>query len=116
MTPTDDPSEAPPVREISATELKAMMDRAERFELIDVRTPAEREKASIGGSRLLDQRTYDALIAEDPDTPIVFHCHLGDRSRAAADHFRQLGFTHLYNVRDGIDGWSRLVDPSVPRY
>ncbi len=104
------------MREIPATELKAMMDRGERFELIDVRTPAEREKAVIGGSRLLDQRTYDALIAEDPDTPIVFHCHLGDRSRAAAEHFRQQGFTNLYNVSDGIDAWSRVVDPSVPRY
>ena len=107
---------APPVREITATELKAMRDRGEAFELVDVRTPAERAIARIEGSRLLDQAVYDAILEKDRDAPIVFHCHFGDRSRAAAEHFRQRGFTHLYNVRDGIDGWSRLVDPSVPRY
>ena len=110
---TDEP---PAVREILATELKAMMDRGEAFELIDVRTPAERAIATIAGSRLLDQETYEALLRLDPEVPIVFHCHLGDRSRAAAEHFRQQGFLNLCNVRDGIDGWSRLVDASVPRY
>lgn len=106
----------PPVREISAVDLKAMIDRGEAFAFIDVRSPAERAVAVIPGSRLLDQATYEALLAADPDAPIVFSCHFGERSRAAAEHFRQRGFTKLYNVRDGIDGWSRLVDPAVPRY
>ena len=92
------------IREISALDLKAMMDRGESFELIDVRTPAEREVAVIEGSRLLDQETYQALLRADPDAPIVFSCHFGERSRAAAEHFRQQGFTNLYNVHDGIDG------------
>ena len=113
MTNTD---QAPPVREISSTDLKAMMDRGERFELIDVRTPWEREIATIAGSRLLDQAAYDSLIGRDPETPIVFCCHFGERSRAAAEHFRQQGFGNLYNVRDGIDGWSRMVDGSMARY
>src|SRR5688572_24865090 len=104
------------VREISATELKAMRERGEAFDLIDVRSPAEREIAVIPGSRILDQETYDELLRADPDARIVFTCHFGDRSRAAAEHFRQQGFTNLYNVRDGIDGWSRNVDPGVPRY
>jgi len=93
-----------------------MMDRGQVFELVDVRTPAERSIAAIAGSRLLDQETYDSLLKLDPEAAIVFHCHLGDRSRAAAEHFRQQGFVNLYHVSDGIDGWSRTVDPSVPRY
>ncbi len=110
---SDDP---PPVREIPATELKAMRDRGEAFELVDVRTPDERAFAAIAGSRLLDRETYESLLQLDPEAPIAFHCHFGDRSRAAAEHFRQQGFVNLYNVRDGIDGWSQFVDPSVPRY
>jgi monothiol glutaredoxin len=108
--------ETPAVREIPATELKAMIDRGERFELVDVRSPAERGVARIAGSRLLDQEAYDAMIRMDRGTPLVFYCHHGHRSRAAAAHFRELGFTNLSNVRDGIDGWSRTVDPSVPTY
>jgi rhodanese-related sulfurtransferase len=104
------------VHEISAVDLKAMIDRGEAFELIDVRTPAERAIAVIEGSRLLDQAAYEALLGLDPETPLVFVCHHGNRSRAAAHHFRQKGFGKLYNVRDGIEGWSATVDPSVRRY
>jgi monothiol glutaredoxin len=104
------------IQEISARELRAMMDRGESFELVDVRTPAEQSIASISGARLLDQAAYDALVQMEPQTPIVFFCHRGTRSRGAAEHFRQQGFENLYNVRDGIDGWSRDVDPSVPLY
>ncbi|QJR14930.1 rhodanese-like domain-containing protein [Usitatibacter palustris] len=107
---------APVVREIPATELKAMFDRGETFELIDVRTRAERSIAEIHGSRLLDQGSYDALTQLDHDTPLVFTCHHGERSRQAAQHFAQLGFENVSNVSDGIDGWSLSVDPGVRRY
>ena len=113
VMPTDD---APPVHEISVSDLKSMMDRGDRFELIDVRTPAERERAVIEGSRLLDQSVYDELLQADLDARIVFCCHHGERSRQAAEHFRQRGFTNLFNVHGGIDAWSQLIDPRVPRY
>lgn len=106
----------PAIQEISATELKAMRDRDEPFELIDVRTPMERAFAAIDGSRLLDEETYHALVAMDPGTKLVFHCHHGERSRAAARHFLEQGFGDVYNVSDGIEGWSLNVDPSVRRY
>jgi monothiol glutaredoxin len=111
-----DPTSPPAVKPLSATDLKAMIDRGERFQFIDVRTEAERAVARIPGSRLLDQATYDELVELDPSTPMVFTCHLGDRSRAAAEHFRGLGFRNLFNVVGGIDAWSQQVDPSVPRY
>jgi rhodanese-related sulfurtransferase len=108
---------APPnVQEIPATELKAMIDRGESFELIDVRTPGERDFAAIEGSRLLDQEAYQSLLGMDPGTTLVFCCHFGERSRAAAHHFLERGFEDVRNVSDGIDGWSLFVDPSVKRY
>ena len=86
------------------------------LELVDVRTDHERAIAAIEGSRLLDRAYHDALIQRDRDTPIVFMCHHGIRSRAAAEYFRDRGFTNLYNLSGGIDAWSTLVDPTVPRY
>ena len=104
------------ITQISAIDLKAMRDNGAAFELVDVRTDGERAIAHIEGSQLLDQALHDRLLTLDPGTPIVFQCHHGIRSQSAADYFLQKGFTNLYNLRGGIDAWSQLVDPSVPRY
>jgi monothiol glutaredoxin len=109
-------TDSPTLREIPATELKAMLDRNEPLQLIDVRSPGEHAFAAIAGARLLDEATYKALLELDRDTKMVFQCHHGARSRQAAHHFVQQGFTEVYNVSDGIEGWSLNVDPSVPRY
>ena len=113
----ENPNEPPRVRQISATELKAMMDRRLSFELVDVRTEDERAIAKIEGSRLLNEESHHYLLSLDRNTTIVFHCHHGIRSQSAAEYFlREAGFRNLYNLRGGIDAWSQLVDPSVPRY
>ena|SRR5947207_5632248 len=108
--------ERSPIQQISALELKAMIDSALPFQLIDVRTPEERDIAVIAGSRLLDQAYHDGLLALDADTPFVFQCHHGIRSQHAAEYFRERGFRRLYNLSGGIDAWSVSVDPSIPRY
>lgn len=105
-----------PIRQLSAPELKGMIDAGEAFQLVDVRTPEEREIAAIAGARLLDQAYHDALMALDRDTPLVFQCHHGIRSQRAAEYFREQGFRRLYNLSGGIDAWSASVDPSIPRY
>jgi len=105
-----------PIRQLSAPELKAMIDTGEPFELVDVRTDDERAVAFIEGSRLLDRAYHDELLQRDRDTPLVFQCHHGIRSQQAAEYFRQQGFTNLSNLLGGIDAWSQLVDRSVMRY
>ncbi|HXG55803.1 MAG TPA: rhodanese-like domain-containing protein [Vicinamibacterales bacterium] len=104
------------IRQLSAPDVKAMIDSGVPFELVDVRTIEERAIATIEGARLLDRRCHDDLLAMDRATPIVFQCHHGIRSQSAAEYFLQQGFSNLYNLRGGIDAWSVLVDPAVPRY
>ncbi len=104
------------IRQLTATELKAMIDAGSRFEFVDVRTEWERDRAKIEGARLLDQEYHDALMGLDRETPLVFQCHHGIRSQGAAEYFEQAGFTNLFNLAGGIDAWSALVDQSVPRY
>ncbi len=105
-----------PIRQISAPDLKALLETGTALELVDVRTEEERQIAAIDGARLLDQAYHDALLRLDRETPLVFQCHHGIRSQRAAEYFQQLGFTNLSNLSGGIDAWSALVDPSVPRY
>jgi monothiol glutaredoxin len=105
-----------PIQQLSPTDLKKMLDSGARVELVDVRTPEERAIAVIPGARLLDQSCHDALLLLERDTPIVFHCHHGIRSQSAAEYFLQAGFRNLFNLAGGIEAWSQMVDPAVPRY
>jgi monothiol glutaredoxin len=109
-------SPAPGVQYMSATELKAHLDRGEAFELIDVRTEQERAIAAIEPSSLLDDGVHERLLGLDRDSPLVFLCHHGMRSQAAAEYFLRAGFRNVHNVIGGIDAWSTEVDASVPRY
>ena len=104
------------VRQITASELKAMLDAGTLLELVDVRTEWEQEAARIPGFRLLDQSYGDYILGLDRDTPVVFQCHHGIRSQAAAEYCAHQGFKNVYNLVGGIDAWSLTVDPSVPRY
>jgi monothiol glutaredoxin len=115
MTPPSTPS---PVKQITAQELKSMLDRQLPLSLYDVRTDAERAIATIPGARHLDQAAAAELAAPetDRDALIVFHCHHGMRSQSAAMHFAALGFSNLCNLVGGIEAWSTAVDPSVRRY
>ena len=65
------------IRQLSAPELKALMESGAPFELVDVRTEDERAVATIEGSRLLDQAYHDHLLALDRNTTLVFQCHHG---------------------------------------
>ncbi len=93
-----------------------MLDAREPFEFIDVRTDEERALAHIEGSRLLDKAYGDYILGLDRTTVLVFQCHHGIRSQAAAEYCVQAGFTTVYNLIGGIDSWSTDVDPLVPRY
>jgi monothiol glutaredoxin len=106
----------PVIRQISPSELKAMIDEGANFEFADVRTETERSLARIEGARLLDRAYHDHLLTLDKETPIVFQCHHGVRSQSAAEYFEGLSFSNLYNLSGGIDAWSLKVDASVPRY
>lgn len=112
----DNPNEPPRVKQLTVQELKAMIDKKERFELFDVRTNQERAISQIPGARQLDAEGQRYLESLPKDTAVVFHCHHGGRSQQAAEAFLGRGFSKVYNVRGGIDAWSLTVDPSVARY
>lgn len=110
----DNPNAPPPVQPMSVTELKRRLDAGSVLRLLDVRGPAERQAAQIAAAVPLEEAAEIESLPED--TPLVFHCHTGVRSRAAAERFRLLGFRNVYNLEGGIEAWSVEIDSSVPRY
>lgn len=104
------------VQQMSVQDLKRRLDAGDARELFDVRTPEERAKASIPGTRLMTPEEAERIASLPRDTVLIFHCHYGGRSQAAAEHFAGMGFTQVYNVVGGIDAWSQQIDAEVPRY
>jgi monothiol glutaredoxin len=112
----DNPNAPAEVKQLGVAEVKKMLDAGTTFAFYDVRTPEERATASIAGSTLLDAAATAELEKLPKNTPLVFHCHHGGRSQAAAEHFRSQGFTNVHNMVGGIDAWSQEIDRTVPRY
>ncbi len=100
------------VRQMPVSELKRRIDAGQAGELFDVRTPEERAKASIPGTRLMTPEEAERIATLSRDTPLIFHCHSGGRSQAAAEHFAAMGFTEVYNVVGGIQAWSTEIGPA----
>ncbi len=109
----DNPNAPKPVNQLSATELKAMMDQGEPLHLIDVRPESERAIAVLPNDERLDEQK---ILSLPKDTTLVFYCRTGNRSNGVAEHFRQQGFTNVHNLAGGIHGWHNEVDPSVRKY
>ncbi len=117
----DQSFEAPPppaqVQNIHPEDAAKMLENDPELFLLDVRPENERQLAAVGRSRMIDQALAEEIINTwDPERPLVFICHIGQRSLQAAEFFTQKGFRQVYNVTGGVDAWSLTVDSSLPRY
>lgn len=105
------------VPEIDALELAQRLAELNPPVIIDVREPDEHAYCHIEGALLKPLGAIVRWSTElDREGEYVMQCHTGVRSRQAANYLQSLGFKHVSNLRGGIDAWSALVDPSVPRY
>jgi rhodanese-related sulfurtransferase len=81
-------------------------------QLIDVRTPEEREAGRIPEDTA--HIPFDELQARaaelDREQPVVFYCRSGDRSASAADAFAASGFD-ASSLAGGIVGWQEAGRP-----
>lgn len=48
---------------------------------------------------------YLGQIAKDKARPVLVYCALGTSSSAATDKLRKSGFSEVYGLRGGINGW-----------
>jgi rhodanese-related sulfurtransferase len=105
--------------EIDCQAVKAKLDGGAPFLFVDCREPDEYATTRIDGTTLLPMSQLVDRAAElEPYKygEIVVHCHHGGRSLRVVNWLRQQGFDHAINMAGGIDQWSQVIDPSVPRY
>ena len=102
------------IREVSIADVKALLDRGERFHLIDVREDSEWVNGHLPGARHLCkgivERDIEAAIP-DHNAPIVLYCGGGFRSALAADSLQQMGYTDVASMDGGWRGWTEAGLP-----
>jgi rhodanese-related sulfurtransferase len=96
------------IREVTIDEVKAKLDRREKFLLIDVREESEYAADHLPGAVHLGkgiiERDVEARVP-DQNTPMVLYCGGGFRSALAADNLQKMGYTLVLSMDGGIRGW-----------
>ncbi|MGA9968399.1 MAG: rhodanese-like domain-containing protein [Terriglobales bacterium] len=96
------------IREVTIDEVKAKLDRKEKFLLIDVREESEYAADHLPGAVHLGkgiiERDVEARVP-DQNTPMVLYCGGGFRSALAADNLQKMGYTQVLSMDGGIRGW-----------
>jgi rhodanese-related sulfurtransferase len=108
--------------EISVTELAAKLaDRNTTYQLVDVREPQELALVKLPNFINLPLSEHADWSPEiytrlDKDLPTFVLCHHGMRSAQMCQWLISQGFTQVSNIIGGIDAYSNLVDPGLPKY
>jgi adenylyltransferase/sulfurtransferase len=111
-------AEEKPVNTITARELKNRLDAGERIQVVDIREPHEWSIAKFDGALAIPlAQLYRRVDELDPTVDTVVLCKVGTRSVFAIKALEQAGYTGpVYNLQDGLNAWTREVDPSQPEY
>ncbi len=103
--------------EITALDLRGLLDSSEPPLVLDVRNPEEALICRIEAAVLIPLPELPARLHEiNRLRPIVVHCKSGKRSAKAIELMSAAGFSRLTNLQGGILAWIKDVDPSLPSY
>jgi rhodanese-related sulfurtransferase len=103
--------------EISPELVSEMMEAGESLILLDVREDWEWEKSHLEGAIHIPlPGLSDRVLELDPQKETIVYCHHGDRSIDGCLMLWDLGFRKIRSMTGGIEAWSELIDPTVPRY
>ena len=105
------------IREVTVDQVKDMLDRGTRFELIDTREESEFARGHLPHARPLSkgiiERDIETAIP-DRGAPIVLYCGGGFRSALAADNLQKMGYTNVLSMDGGWREWIEKRYPTEP--
>jgi rhodanese-related sulfurtransferase len=116
------------IKEVDIAQLAAVLQQQADTILIDVREPAEFAKQHIAGAVNYPRGVLEMNIHKHPkvaansneteralqqlaQSPMYVICHSGGRSALATASLQQMGFTDIYSVSTGMQGW---LDAKLP--
>ena len=96
------------IPQLTVDQVKAKLDRGEKFHLVDVREESEWARDHVAGAVHLGKGIIERDVEQRlPETwaEIVLYCGGGFRSALAADNLRKMGYTNVFSMDGGIRGW-----------
>lgn len=94
--------------EISVEETHQLLQKKEPIVLLDIREKEEIALGYIEGTAFLPQGLLSEKVENllpDKNVPVVVYCAGGIRSLAAAKLMKERGYTHVFSMAKGINGW-----------
>ena len=105
------------MKEKTVSQLKAMLDGKEDFQLIDVREPHEYDICNLSATLIPMGDIADHVAEIARDKPVVIHCRSGKRSATIIQFLEEnQGFQNLYNLKGGILAWAAEIDTTMASY
>lgn len=96
------------INEISPQILKSKIDNNEKLIIIDVRETDEWETGKIPNaihlSKGIIERDIEKIIT-DNQSNIVVYCSGGYRCALVADSLQKMGYTNVFSLDTGLQGW-----------
>ena len=111
------PDRAGGVALVGPRELQRLLEGNDPPVLVDVRPLQERRLARLAPDRHVPLSDLPRFLAELPrDRPVVLYDQFGAQARRAGEYLAQQGFPLVVALEGGLDEYSRVADPSIPRY
>jgi len=94
-------------KNVSANELAAMLKNKD-FIFVNVHIPFVGDIAETDLSIPYDQIDQNlSQLPADKNAKIVLYCRSGRMSQIAAEKLASLGYTNIWNLKDGMVGWEQ---------
>lgn len=90
--------------------------RSEGGVIVDIRDAHSFAEGHIPGSTHLDNHSLpDFIAAADLDQPLIVSCYHGHSSQSAAAYLAHQGFSDVYSLDGGFEGWRTQFPQDIER-
>lgn len=105
----------PNEKEITVSELKKLLDKNPKLQIIDVREESEFAEGNMAGAKLISLgRIVERRVDLDEASTAYMICRSGKRSATAIQLLKNAGYKgNLVNVIGGMLAWSSEIDPTI---
>ena len=103
-------------KSIDIVTVKRMLDEKEDFKLVDIREGNEWQLDHLPNAIHIPRGILEFVIDQAVpklDRKIVLYCGRGARGALAAVNLQQLGYSNVFNMKDGYLGWKAQSFPLV---